>query len=252
MGAGRPVVLVTGGSRGIGAATCRLAASKGLDVAISYRVEREAAEAVAASCREAGVRAEILAGDMSVEADIARVFAETVSAFGRLDHVVNNAGITGRSSPLADCDPDVIRHTIDVNVTGAILVAREAARRLSTKRGGAGGSIVNVSSVASEIGSAGEYVWYAASKGAIDTLTVGLSRELAAEGVRVNTVSPGMVATEIHALSSGDPGRLARIGPMIPMGRAGEPEEIAAAIVFLLSAEASYISGANLKVSGGR
>ena len=145
MSAGRPVVLVTGGSRGIGAATCRLAAARGFDVALTYRVEREAAEAVAETCRASGARAVVLAGDMGAEADIARVFEETSAALGRLDHVVNNAGITGRSSPLAEADPEVIRRTVDVNVTGAILVAREAARRLSTRRGGSGGSIVNVS-----------------------------------------------------------------------------------------------------------
>jgi NAD(P)-dependent dehydrogenase (short-subunit alcohol dehydrogenase family) len=180
------------------------------------------------------------------------MFDEALAALGRLDHVVNNAGVTGRSGPLADTAETVIRDTIDINVTGAILVAREAARRLSTKRGGRGGSLVNISSVAATIGSPGEYVWYAASKGAIDSLTIGLARELAVEGIRVNAVSPGLTATEIHARSTGDAGRAERLAPLIPMGRIGEAREIAEAIVFLISDAASYVSGANLKVSGGR
>lgn len=246
------MVLITGGSRGIGAAVCRLAAARGFDVAVSYRTEREAAEAVVGACRESGAKAVALAGDLATEPEIRRVFDEAEAALGPLDHVVNNAGVTGRSSVLAEAHPDVIRRTIDVNVTGAILVAREAARRLSTRRGGRGGSIVNVSSVAAELGGAGEYVWYAASKGAMDSLTVGLSKELAAEGVRVNAVSPGMTETDIHERSTGDPGRLARLASAIPFGRPGRPDEIADAIVFLLTGAASYISGANIKVAGGR
>ncbi|WP_375460543.1 glucose 1-dehydrogenase [uncultured Enterovirga sp.] len=248
----RPVVIVTGGSRGIGAAVARLAASRGYDVAISYVSDAGAAERALAECREAGARAIAVAGDLSREDDVLRLFDESAREFGRIDHVVNNAGITGRSGALADTDPAVIRSAIDINVTGAILVAREAARRLSTKRGGQGGSLVNISSVAAEIGSPGEYVWYAASKGAVDSLTAGLSKELAAEGIRVNTVAPGLTDTEIHARSTGDAGRVGRIAPMIPMGRVGQPEEIAEAVLFLMSDGASYISGAKLKVSGGR
>lgn len=248
----RPVVLVTGGSRGIGAATARLAAARGYDVALTCLSEVVAAEEVAAACRADGARALAIAGDMAREEDVLRVFDEAVRALGRLDHVVNNAGITGRSGPLADAEAAVIRLTIDVNVTGAILVAREAARRLSRKRGGRGGSLVNISSVAATVGSPGEYVWYAASKGAIDALTIGLAKELALEGVRVNAVSPGMVVTDIHERSTGDPGRVERIRPMIPMQRIGLPEEIAEAVLFLMSEGASYVTGANLKVSGGR
>jgi NAD(P)-dependent dehydrogenase (short-subunit alcohol dehydrogenase family) len=247
----RPVVLVTGGSRGIGAAVAIGAARRGFDVAVNYRSDAGAAERVAAACRELGARAAACAGDMAVEADVVRVFDEA-AGLGPLRHVVSNAGITGRSSRLAEASADTIRACIELNVTGALLVAREAARRLSRRHGGAGGSLVTISSVAAAIGSPGEYVWYAASKGAVDSMTTGLARELAAEGVRVNAVSPGLIDTEIHALSTGDPGRVERIRPLIPMERPGAAEEVAAAVLFLLSEEASYVTGANLKVSGGR
>jgi NAD(P)-dependent dehydrogenase (short-subunit alcohol dehydrogenase family) len=248
----RPVVLVTGGSRGIGAATARLAAARGYDVALTYRSEREAAHSVVAECRALGAEACAVAGDIAAEADIVRFFDEAARELGPIRHVVNNAGITGRSSRLDAADAAVIRTCIDVNVTGAILVAREAARRLSTRNGGPGGSIVNISSVAATIGSPGEYVWYAASKGAIDALTIGLAKELATEGVRVNAVSPGLIETEIHARSTGDAGRMERIAPLIPIGRIGQANEIAQAVLFLISEDASYTTGANLKVSGGR
>jgi NAD(P)-dependent dehydrogenase (short-subunit alcohol dehydrogenase family) len=248
----RPVALVTGGSRGIGAAVARLASSRGFDVAVNYRTEKQAADEVVAACQKAGARAVAIAGDMAQEQDVVALFDSALAQLGRLDHVVNNAGITGRSGRLADTDAAVIRTAIDINVTGAILVAREAARRLSTRSGGQGGSLVNISSVAAEFGSPSEYVWYAASKGAIDSLTVGLCKELAGDGIRVNAVSPGLTATEIHARSTGDAGRVDRIAPQIPMGRVGSPEEIAEAVLFLISDGASYISGANLKVSGGR
>ncbi|MBV9079184.1 MAG: glucose 1-dehydrogenase [Methylobacteriaceae bacterium] len=249
---GRGTLLVTGGSRGIGAAVAQLAAARGYDVALSYRTERDAADRVAAACRDAGARAVAIGADMAVEADIVRLFDEAEAALGPLRHVVNNAGVTGRSSPLADADPRNVRDCIDVNVTGAILVAREAARRLATTRGGRGGSLVNISSVAAGLGSPGEYVWYAASKGAIDALTVGLAKELAPAGIRVNAVSPGMVETDIHERSTGDRARVERIRPLIPMQRIGSAEEIAAAVLFLVSDEASYVTGANLRVSGGR
>ena len=242
----RPVLLVTGGSRGIGAAIARLAARRGYDVGVNYRVAREEADRVVAECRAAGAQALAIPGDMGVEADIVAAF-EAAASLGPVRHVVNNAGITGPSSRLAEASAETIRTCIDVNVTGAILVAREAARRLTR-----GGSLVNISSVAAGLGSPGEYVWYAASKGAIDALTIGLSKELAGEGIRVNAVSPGLIETEIHALSTGEPGRVERIAPMIPMGRAGQADEIAEAVLFLISEGASYITGANLKVSGGR
>lgn len=248
----RPVVIVTGGSRGIGAAVCRLAAARGFDVVVNYRSEADAARRVVESCEQAGARAVAIGGDMALEADIIALFDKAEEALGPISHVVNNAGITGKSSPLVDAPADVIREAIDVNVTGAILVAREAARRISTRRGGKGGSIVNISSVASEIGSPNEYVWYAASKGAIDSLTLGLSKELAADGIRVNSVAPGMTMTDIHERSTGDVGRLERIRPNIPMQRIGEPEEIAEAVIFMISDAASYTSGATLKVAGGR
>jgi NAD(P)-dependent dehydrogenase (short-subunit alcohol dehydrogenase family) len=247
----RPIVLVTGGSRGIGAAIARLAAERGYDVAVNFQSDRAAAERVADQCRAAGANALATQGNMATEADVLRVFDEAAT-LGPVTHVVNNAGVTGRSSRLEAAALETIRACIDVNVTGAILVAREAARRLSKRNGGPGGAIVNISSVAATLGSPGEYVWYAASKGAVDTLTVGLAKELAGDGVRVNAVSPGMVDTEIHALSTGDPGRLERITPLIPMQRVGQAGEIAAAVLFLLSEEASYVTGANLMVSGGR
>ena len=248
----RPVVLITGASRGIGAATARLAAARGYDVAITYRSERADAERVVAECRALGASACAFAGDLASEADIIGFFDEAAGQLGPIRHVVNNAGITGRSSRLDAAETAVIRACIDVNVTGAILVAREAARRLSTRNGGPGGSIVTIPSVAAGLGSPGEYVWYAASKGAIDSLTIGLAKELATEGVRVNAVSPGLIETEIHARSTGDAGRMERIAPMIPMGRIGQPNEIAEAVLFLMSDGASYTTGANIRVTGGR
>jgi len=231
---------------------CRLAAKAGYAIALNYLRDTAAAEKVALACRAEGSACEALMGDMAVEADIERVFAETDKRLGRLTHLVNNAGVTGRSSPLDAASLEAIRATIDLNVTGAILVARAAIKRMARRHGGSGGAMVNISSVAAGIGSPGDYVWYAASKGAIDSLTIGLAKELATEGIRVNAVSPGMVDTEIHALSTGDAGRVDRIAPLIPIRRVGRPEEIASAVLYLLSVEASYITGANLAVSGGR
>jgi NAD(P)-dependent dehydrogenase (short-subunit alcohol dehydrogenase family) len=247
----RPILLVTGGGRGIGAAISRLAAARGYDIVFNYRSDRAAAEAVADEARTAGARVLAVQADLEEDEGIATLFG-AVDGFGRLAHLVNSAGITGRSSPFIDAPSDVIRSTIAVNVTAAILVAREAARRISTRRGGPGGSIVNISSAAATLGSPGEYVWYAASKGAIDSLTIGLSKELADDGIRVNSVQPGMVATEIHERSTQDPGRVERIRPLIPLRRIGLPEEIAEAVLFLTSDAASYVTGAILRVAGGR
>jgi NAD(P)-dependent dehydrogenase (short-subunit alcohol dehydrogenase family) len=252
MTATRPVLLVTGGSRGIGAAICIMAAQRGYDVAVNYQSNAEAAAKVVASCEAAGAKAVALQGDMASDADIARVFAETRAALGPLSHVVNNHGITGPASRLAEADPQVIRTCIDVNVTGAILVAREAARALLANAEVKNRAIVNISSIAAGIGSADEFVWYAASKGAIDSFTIGLARELAPSGIRVNAVAPGMTETDIHALSSGEPGRTARIAPTIPLRRAAEPEEIAEMVLFALSDAASYVVGSILRVGGGR
>jgi NAD(P)-dependent dehydrogenase (short-subunit alcohol dehydrogenase family) len=247
------IVLVTGGSRGIGAATARLAAARCYDVAISYRTEQVMAEGLAASlAAETGQRVIAVQADTALPDGIERMFAEVDARLGRLTALVNNAGVTGLSSRLDAADPTVIRDCIDINVTGAILVAREAARRMAMRHGGAGGSIVNISSVAARIGSPGEYVWYAASKGAIDAFTLGLAKELAMDGVRVNAVSPGLIATDIHARSTGDADRVERIRPNIPMQRVGLPTEIAETVMFLLSDASSYTTGAIIDVSGGR
>ncbi len=247
----RPILLVTGGSRGIGAAVARLAARQGYDVAINYLANKAAAETVAKECRAAGARAEIMQGDMAKEADIARVFAEVDTRLGRLTHLVNNAGITGKSSRFTEMPPAAIRDCVDLNVTGAMIVAQEAIRRMSKKRGGAGGAIVSLSSAAATLGAPGEFVWYAASKAAIDAMTIGLAKEYGPEGIRVNAVAPGLIDTEIH-LAAGDPGRLARLLPTTPLGRIGTAQEVADTILYLLSDASSYVTGAILRVTGGR
>lgn len=247
----RPVLLVTGGSRGIGAAICVMAAQRGYDVAVNYQSAAKAAAEVVAACEAAGAKAVALQGDMAREEDITCVFEAAKEALGPLTHVVNNAGITGRASPLAQADAAVIRTCIDVNVTGAILVAREAARALIANGTAQGRAIVNISSVAATIGGAGEYVWYAASKGAIDSLTLGLSKELA-PGIRVNAVAPGITETDIHGVSTGDAARVGRIAPLVPVQRAATAEEIAETVLFLLSDAASYVTGSILRVGGGR
>jgi NAD(P)-dependent dehydrogenase (short-subunit alcohol dehydrogenase family) len=248
----RPVVLITGGSRGIGAAVAQLSAARGYDVAVNYKADRDAAERVLAVCRAHGAKAEAFRGDMSSEAEVVATFEAAEATLGPLSHVVNNAGITGKSGRLEVTSAETIRTCMDVNVLGAIWVAREAARRLSRRQGGQGGSLVNISSVAARLGSPQEYVWYAASKGAIDSLTIGLALELAEDGIRVNAVSPGLTLTEIHERSTGDAGRVERLRNRIPLARPGAPEEIAEAVLFLMSDAASYITGANVPVSGGR
>lgn len=245
------VMMITGGGRGIGAATARLAASRGYAVCVNYLREREAAEAVARGIADGGGRAIAVRGDVAVEQDVLHLFQECDRALGPLTALVNNAGIVGRQSRLEAMDAERLRRMFATNAVGAFLCAREAVRRMSTKRAGKGGAIVNISSAAARLGSPGEYVDYAASKGAIDTMTIGLAKELAADGIRVNCVRPGFVHTEIHA-SGGEPNRIERLRDAIPMKRGGDPEEVARAVLWLLSDEASYSTGAILDVSGGR
>ena len=245
------VVLITGGGRGIGAETAKRAAAAGWKVALSYVSDEAAAQSVVAAIEALGGEALAVQADVGAEEDIVALFKAVDARFGRLDGLVNNAGIVSPKGRVDEYTAERIERIMRINVTGSILCARGAVRRMSTLHGGAGGAIVNVSSVASVLGSAGEYVDYAASKGAIDTFTVGLAREVATEGIRVNAVRPGTVATEIHA-SGGQPDRIERVRPMIPMKREGRPDEIASAIIWLLSDEASYITGALLDAGGGR
>lgn len=241
-------VLVTGGSRGIGRAVALRAGARGWSVGIGYRADRDAALATVAEVEVLGGRATAIAGDVAVEADVIALFDAVGEALGPLHGVVANAGITLPSSPLAEMSAERMRRILEVNVLGTLLTAREAARRLGAARGG---SLVLVSSAAARLGSPHEYVDYAASKGAVDTLCVGLAKELAPVGVRVNAVRPGIIETEIHA-ASGDPQRVERLTPTIPLGRSGAADEVAAAIVWLLSDDASYTTGAIVDVAGGR
>ncbi len=243
----RPVLLIAGGSRGIGASTARMAGQRGYDVAVNYKSNVQAAAEVVAAVQAAGGKAVAIQGDMISEETIERVFDDAARALGPITRFVHSAGIGGKNSKLDAASAATIREVIDVNLYGGLLCARAAVRRMSTAHGGGGGSIVMLGSIASVTGGAGEYVFYAAAKGGIDALTVGLAREVAKEGIRFNTVRPGPTKTEIH-----EPGRLERITPLLPMGRPGEPPEIAEAILFLLSDAASYISGAVLNVSGAR
>ena len=244
-------VVITGGSRGIGAATALLAATRGFAVAVNFATGEAEADGVVSAIREQGGKAVAIRGDLGRESDIVQLFREAERELGPLRGLVNNAGVTGGFARVEAVTAEALERLFAVNVTGAILCAREAVKRMSTRHGGQGGSIVNISSLAARTGSAGEWVHYAASKGAINTLTIGLAREVATEGIRVNAVAPGLVETGIHA-ANGEPGRLERLKPTIPMGRPGRPEEIAEAVVWLLSAAASYVTGAILEVGGGR
>jgi len=243
------VALITGASRGIGAATARLAAARGYRVIVNYVRDAASAEALVAEIGRAGSAAAVQA-DVSIEADVGRLFEEIDRRYGRLDALVNNAGIVDRAVCVEDMTAARVTRMFAVNAVGAFVCAREAIRRMSTASGGLGGAIVNVSSGASRLGSPNEYVDYAASKGALDTFTIGLAKEVAANGIRVNAVRAGITATDIHA-ATGDPARADRLAPRIPMKRVARPEEIAAAILWLLSDEASYVTGALLDVTGG-
>jgi NAD(P)-dependent dehydrogenase (short-subunit alcohol dehydrogenase family) len=245
------ILLITGASRGIGAATARLAAAKGYRVCVNYRTDARAANAVVEEINSAGGNAAAVQGDVSLESDVLRLFRTIDRDLGPIAGLVNNAGIVERQMRLEDMSVERIQRVFATNALGAMLCAREAVRRMSKKRGGAGGAIVNVSSMASRLGSPHEYVDYAASKGAIDTLTVGLAREVAAEGIRVNAVRPGLIYTEMHA-SGGEAGRVDRLKSSTPMQRGGTADEAARAILWLLSDEASYVTGAFIDVSGGR
>jgi NAD(P)-dependent dehydrogenase (short-subunit alcohol dehydrogenase family) len=245
------VVIVTGGGRGIGAATARLAAERGYAVCVNYKSDAAAAGEVVAQARKAGAKAIAVQGDVAKEADVVRLFDAAVAELGPVTALVNNAGILERQCRLDEMEAARFERILATNVTGVLLCAREAVRRMSTRHGGRGGAIVNVGSMASRLGSPGEYIDYAASKGAIDTLTIGLAKEVAEEGIRVNSVRPGVIHTGIHA-SGGEPGRVERVKSAVPMKRGGQPEEVARAILWLLSPEASYSTGTFIDVSGGR
>jgi NAD(P)-dependent dehydrogenase (short-subunit alcohol dehydrogenase family) len=245
------VLIVTGGSTGIGAATARLAAHKGYAVSISFLRQSDAAAETVAAIRNAGGRAISVQADISVEADVVRLFETTDRELGRPTALVNNAATLEPQTRLDSMDAARLHRIFSVNVIGSFLCAREAVRRMSTRHGGPGGAIVNVSSGAARHGSPSEYIDYAASKGAIDTMTIGLAKEVAEEGIRVNAVRPGFIYTGLHA-KGGEPARVDRVKSLVPMQRGGQPEEVAAAILWLLSTEASYITGAILDVTGGR
>ena len=246
-----PIALVTGASRGIGAATALACARAGYDVAVNYVRDAAAADAVVAQVRALGRRAIAVAADVSQEAEVLRLFAAVDADLGPLAALVNNAGVVDIAARVDAMSAARLARMFGINVIGSMLCAREAVRRMSTLHGGAGGSIVNLSSAAARIGGPGQYVDYAAAKGAIDTFTLGLAREVAAEGIRVNAVRPGIIDTDIHA-AGGAPGRAAQMAPQLPMRRAGTAAEVAQAIVWLLSDAASYTTGAVLDVTGGR
>jgi len=245
------VLIVTGGSRGIGAATATLAAKRGYAVCVNYRSNQAAAEAVVAGIRDAGGTALAVGADVAVEDDVVRLFETVDAALGPLTALVNNAGILEKQTRVEQIEAARIDRIFATNVRGTFICAREAVRRMSTKNGGQGGAIVNLSSRAAQLGAPGEYVDYAASKGAIDAMTIGLAREVAGEGIRVNAVRPGIIYSDIHA-DGGEPGRVDRLGPTLPMQRGGDAIEVARAILWLLSDEASYSTGTFIDVAGGR
>ena len=245
------VLLVTGGSRGIGAAIAAAAAENGWSVVVNYRAGKADAEQVVTNIRSAGGTATCVGGDVSRECDVRAIFAHCLERHGRIDGLVNNAGILHHAGKLETFDLARWDAVFAVDVRGAFLCSREAVRLMSTRHGGSGGSIVNLSSMAAVLGGAGEFIDYAASKGAIESMTVGLAREVGAEGIRINAIRPGLITTDIHG-SSGDPARAERLATTVPMGRPGSPAEVSEAVVWLLSGAASYVTGAVLAVSGGR
>jgi len=245
------VMIVTGASRGIGAAVALLAARRGYAVCVNYRQRRDAADAVVAAIQAEGGRAVAMAGDVADEAQVVRLFQAVDRELGRVDALVNNAGVLDTQMRLEDMDAARVSRILATNVVGALVCCREAVRRMAPRHGGRGGAIVNVSSMAARLGSPGEYIDYAASKGALDTLTIGLSKEVAADGIRVNAVRPGAIYTEMHA-SGGEPGRVDRVAGSIPMQRGGTPQEVANAVIWFVSDEASYTTGSFIDVSGGR
>jgi len=247
----KKIIVITGGSRGIGAATARRAALQGYAVCISYVRNRAAADEVIAAITASGGEGIAVQADVASESDVLRLFDTVERRLGPLTALVNNAGILEHHMRVQDMDAARLTRVLATNVTGSFLCAREAVRRMSTKQGGAGGAIVNVSSIAARLGSPDEYVDYAASKGAIDTMTIGLAKEVATEGIRVNAVRPGVIYTEIHA-SGGEPGRVDRVKEAVPMKRGGDPDEVANAILWLLSDQASYTTGSFIDVTGGR
>ena len=247
----KKVILITGAGRGIGAACAQLAAAQGYAVGVNYRADAQSANAVVAAIEQAGGEAVALQADVADEAAVVRLFAELDARFGRLDALVNNAAILERQMSVETMDAARLTRVFATNITGSFLCAREAVRRMALRHGGRGGAIVNISSRAAVLGSPGAYVDYAASKAAIDALTIGLSKEVAADGIRVNAVRPGLIHTSIHA-SGGEPGRVARMAPSVPMGRGGEPAEVAQAVLWLLSDQAAYTTGSFIDVAGGR
>ena len=243
----RPVLLIAGGSRGIGAATAKLAGTRGYDVAVNYKTNSNAAAGVVEAVKKAGGKAIAVQGDMALEKDIERVFDATTDGLGPITHFLHSSGIIVDNSRLDEVSSATIREVLDLDTFGALLCLRACVRHMSTRHGGKGGSVVMLSSMAAPLGGANECVWYAAAKAGVDSMVIGVSREVAKEGMRVNAITPGVIDTDIQP-----PGRVERVTPMLPMGRAGQADEVAEAVLFLLSDGASYINGANLRVSGAR